>query len=82
MQWIEYVVSFVREVKMTEQAKKDLTQALVEEKLDFPYQSAHNFNLDGELMVEITLDEYRSLVAENARLKAELLFSKGSARDG
>ena len=69
-------------MEMTEEAKKDLTQALVEEKLDFPYQSAHNFNLDGELMVEITLDEYRSLVAENARLKAELLFSKGSAKNG
>ena len=67
---------------MTEEAKKDLTQALVEEKLDFPYQSAHNFNLDGELMIEVTLDEYRSLVADNARLKAELDFLKGRVKNG
>lgn len=67
---------------MTEEAKKDLAQALVEAKLDYPYQSAHNFNLDGELMVEITLDEYRSLVADNARLKAELSFLKGCAKNG
>ena len=72
---------------MTEEAKKDLTQALVEAKLDFSYQSAHNFNLDGELMVEITLDEYRSLVSDNARLKAELLLQnyyshKGCAKNG
>ena len=67
---------------MTEEAKKDLAQALVEAKLDYPYQCAHNFNIDAELMVEITLDEYRSLVSDNARLKAELLFSKGSAKNG
>ena len=67
---------------MTEEAKKDLTQALVEEKLDFRYQSAHNFNLDGERMVEITLDEYRSLVSDNARLKAELDFLKGRVKNG
>ena len=65
-----------------EEAKKDLLQALVETKLDYPYKYAHNFNLDGELMIEITLDEYRSLVSDNARLKAELLFSKGSAKNG
>lgn len=65
---------------MTEEAKKDLAQALVEAKLDYPYQCVHNFNLD--LMVEITLDEYRSLVADNARLKAELSFSKGCAKNG
>ena len=67
---------------MTEEAKKYLTQALVDEKLGFPCQSAHNFNLDGELMVEITLDEYRSLVADNARLKAELDFLKGRVKNG
>lgn len=68
---------------MTEEAKNDLTQALVEAKLDYyPYQCAHNFNLDSELMVEITLDEYRSLVAENARLKAELDFLKGRVKNG
>lgn len=67
---------------MTEEAKKDLAQALVEAKLDYPYQCVHNFNLDSELMVEITLDEYRSLVADNARLKAELSFSKGCAKNG
>ena len=67
---------------MTEEAKKDLAHALVEAKLDYPYQCVHNFNLDSELMVEITLDEYRTLVAENARLKAELSFSKGSAKNG
>ena len=65
-----------------EEAKKNLMEALVETKLDYPYKYAHNFNIDSELMVEITLDEYRSLVAENARLKAELLFSKGSAKNG
>ena len=65
-----------------EEAKKDLLQALVETKLDYPYKYAHNFNLDGELMIEITLDEYRSLVADNARLKAELSFLKGSAKNG
>lgn len=67
---------------MTEEAKKDLAQALVEAKLDYPYQCAHNFNIDAELMVEITLDEYRSLVSDNARLKAELSFSKGCAKNG
>ena len=68
---------------MTEEAKKDLAQALVEAKLDYyPYQCAHNFNLDSELMVEITLDEYRTLVADNARLKAELDFLKGSDARG
>ena len=61
-----------------EEAKKTLLEALVETKLDYPYKYAHNFNLDGELMIEITLDEYRSLVADNARLKAELDFLKGS----
>ena len=65
-----------------EEAKKTLLEALVETKLDYPYKFAHNFNLDGELMVEVTLDEYRSLVSDNARLKAELLFSKGSAKNG
>ena len=64
------------------EAKKTLLEALVETKLDYPYKFAHNFNLDGELMIEVTLDEYRSLVSENARLKAELLFSKGSAKNG
>ena len=67
---------------MTEEAKKDLAQALVEAKLDYPYQCAHNFNIDAELMVEITLDEYRSLVSDNARLKAELSFMKGCAKNG
>ena len=67
---------------MTEEAKKDLAQALVEAKLDYPYQCVHNFNLDSELMVEITLDEYRSLVADNARLKAELDFLKGRVKNG
>ena len=66
---------------MTE-AKEKLAAALIETKVDYPYSTAHDFNVDGELMVEITLDEYRSLVAENARLKAELLFSKGSAKNG
>ena len=67
---------------MTEEAKKDLSQALVEAKLDYPYQCVHNFNIDSELMVEITLDEYRSLVSDNARLKAELSFMKGCAKNG
>ena len=67
---------------MTEEAKKDLAQALVEAKLDYPYQCVHNFNIDSELMVEITLDEYRSLVSDNARLKAELSFMKGCAKNG
>ena len=67
---------------MTEEAKKDLAQALVEAKLDYPYQREHNFNIDSELMVEITLDEYRSLVADNARLKAELDFLKGRVKNG
>ena len=67
---------------MTEEAKKDLAQALVEAKLDYPYQCAHNFNIDAELMVEITLDEYRSLVSDNARLKAELSFLKECAKNG
>ena len=67
---------------MTEEAKKDLAQALVEAKLDYPYQCVHNFNIDAELMVEITLDEYRSLVSDNARLKAELSFMKGCAKNG
>ena len=40
-----------------EEAKKNLMEALVETKLDYPYKYAHNFNLDSELMVEITLDE-------------------------
>lgn len=66
---------------MTE-AKEKLAAALIESKVEYPYSTAHDFNVDGELMVEITLDEYRSLVAENARLKAELLFSKGSAKNG
>ena len=65
-----------------EEAKKTLLEALVETKLDYPYKYAHNFNLDGELMIEITLDEYRSLVADNARLKAELDFLKGSDARG
>ena len=65
-----------------EEAKKNLIEALVETKLDYPYKYAHNFNLDGELMVEVTLDEYRSLVAENARLKAELDFLKGRVKNG
>ena len=67
---------------MTEEAKKDLAQALVEAKLDYPYQCAHNFNIDAELMVEITLDEYRSLVSDNARLKTELDFLKGRVKNG
>lgn len=68
---------------MTEETKKDLAQALVEAKLEYyPYQCAHNFNIDAELMIEITLDEYRSLVAENARLKAELDFLKGRVKNG
>lgn len=65
-----------------EEVKKDLLHALVEAKLDYPYNVAHNFNIDGELMIEITLDEYRSLVAENARLKAELDFLKGRVKNG
>ena len=65
-----------------EEARKDLLQALVETKLDYPYKYAHNFNLDGELMIEITLDEYRSLVSDNARLKAELDFLKGRVKNG
>ena len=65
-----------------EEAKKTLLEALVETKLDYAYKYAHNFNLDGELMIEITLDEYRSLVSDNARLKAELSFMKGSAKNG
>ena len=65
-----------------EEAKKTLLEALVETKLDYPYKYAHNFNIDSELMVEITLDEYRSLVSDNARLKAELSFMKGSAKNG
>lgn len=65
-----------------EEAKKDLLHALVEAKLDYPYQCAHNFNIDAELMVEITLDEYRSLVSDNARLKAELNFLKGRDSHG
>ena len=64
------------------EAKEKLAAALIESKVDYAYSTAHNFNVDGELMVEITLDEYRSLVADNARLKAELLFSKGSAKNG
>ena len=64
------------------EAKEKLAAALIESKVDYPYNTAHDFNVDGELMVEITLDEYRSLVADNARLKAELLFSKGSAKNG
>ena len=67
---------------MTEEAKKGLAQALVEAKLDYPYQCAHNFNIDAELMVEITLDEYRSLVSDNARLKTELDFLKGRVKNG
>ena len=66
---------------MTE-VKEKLAAALIESKVGYPYSTAHDFNVDGELMVEITLDEYRSLVAENARLKAELLVSKGSAKNG
>ena len=65
-----------------EEAKKDLLHALVEAKFDYPYNVAHNFNIDSELMVEVTLDEYRSLVAENARLKAELDFLKGRVKNG
>lgn len=65
-----------------EEAKKTLLEALVETKLDYPYKYAHNFNLDGELMIEVTLDEYRALVSDNARLKAELSFLKGSAKNG
>ena len=65
-----------------EEAKKTLLEALVETKLDYPYKFAHNFNLDGELMIEVTLDEYRSLVSDNARLKAELSFLKGCAKNG
>ena len=65
-----------------DEAKKNLIEALVETELDYPYKYAHNFNLDSELMVEITLDEYRSLVAENARLKAELDFLKGRVKNG
>ena len=42
---------------MTEEAKKDLAQALVEAKPDYPYQCVHNFNLASVLRVEITLDE-------------------------
>ena len=66
---------------MTE-VKETLAAALIESKLDYPYSTAHDFNVDGELMVEITLDEYRSLVAENARLKAELSFLKECAKNG
>ena len=65
-----------------EEAKKNLMEALVETKLDYPYKYAHNFNLDCELMIEITLDEYRSLVSDNARLKAELDFLKGRVKNG
>ena len=65
-----------------EEAKKTLLETLVETKLDYPYKYAHNFNLDGELMIEITLDEYRSLVSDNARLKAELDFLKGRVKNG
>lgn len=63
-----------------EEAKKNLMEVLVEAKLDYPHEVAKNFNLDSELMVEITLDEYRTLVADNARLKAELDFLKGRAK--
>ena len=65
-----------------EEAKKTLMEALVETKLDYPYKYAHNFNIDSELMVEITLDEYRTLVAEHARLQAELDFLKGRVKNG
>ena len=66
---------------MTE-VKEKLAAALIESKVGYPYSTAHDFNVDGELMVEITLDEYRSLVAENARLKAELSFPKECATNG
>ena len=65
-----------------EEAKKTLLEALVETKLDYPYKYAHNFNIDSEFMLENTLDQYRSLVAENARLKAELDFLKGRVKNG
>lgn len=65
-----------------EEAKKDLLHALVEAKFDYPYNVPHNFNLDGELMIEITLDEYRSLVSDNAILKTKLDFLKGSVKNG
>ena len=66
---------------MTE-VKEKLAAALIESKVGYPYSTAHDFNVDGELMVEITLDEFRSLVAENARLKAELSFLRGCAKNG
>ena len=65
-----------------EEAKKNLMETLVETKLDYPYKYAHNFNIDSELMVEITLDEYRTLVAANAKLEAELDFLKGRGKNG
>lgn len=65
-----------------EEVRKTMLKTLVCEKLDYPYKFAHNFNLDGELMVEITLDEYRTLVSDNARLKAELDFLKGRVKNG
>ena len=66
---------------MTE-VKEKLAAALIESKVDYSYSTVYDFNVDGELMVEITLDEYRSLVAENARLKAELSFLKECAKNG
>lgn len=57
--------------------KKNLVEVLLDEK-KISYNLGHNFNIDHELMIEITLDEYRDLVSKCARLTAELKFLKGS----
>lgn len=65
-----------------EEMKTSLFREIVDAKLEYPNKTEYNFNVDSELMVEITLNEYRSLVSENARLKTELDFLKGSVKNG
>lgn len=60
-----------------EDIKANLFGAITNAKLDYPNKTEYNFNVDGELMVEITLNEYRNLVSDNAKLTAELSFLKG-----
>ena len=49
---------------MAEEIRDDLVSKLVEAKNGYRKEIEHNFTLPGELTVEITLSEYRSLIKD------------------
>lgn len=55
---------------MAEEIRDDLQSILIKEKNGYESKIKHNFTLPGELMVTITLDEYRKLITHTANTKA------------